>query len=119
MLDRTAMQALFARLDGTIPGWCAEHGVDEDALELLIRTYCQDEAAAVAALVAFRLGVDFGESRGVRGTPARKRNGHRYAVQFVVVDRLDGTPMAPVAEEDLEDADQIAYLLNEVPWPDT
>lgn len=64
------MQELMARLDGTIPSWCAEHGVDEDALELLIRTYCHNEASAAAALVAFRIGADFGESRGVGGIPA-------------------------------------------------
>lgn len=111
------MQELIARLDGTIPGWCAEHGVEEDALELLVRTYCHDDASAAAALVAFRLGVDFGEGRGVRGTPAKHYEGPRYAVQCFVVDRLDGTPMSPVSE-DFKDADQIAGFLNEVAWPD-
>src|SRR5262249_43685016 len=103
--------------DGTIERWCSEHGIDEDALELLIRTYCHDEPSAAAAIVAFRLGVDYGESRGVRGIPAEDYEGPRYVVQFVVVDRLDGTPMAPVAAR-VRDADQIAGLLNKVAWPD-
>lgn len=111
------MKELMARLDGTVEGWCAENDIDEDVLDLLIGTYCHEERSAAAAIVAFRLGFAAAERQAVRGTPARRYEGPRYAVQFVVVDRLDGTLMAPLAE-DPKDADQLAVFLNEVTWPD-
>lgn len=73
MLDRRAMRELMARrLDGTVGGWCAEHGIDEAALELVVRTYCHDDDSAAAVVVAFRLGFESAESRTVRGVPAMR-----------------------------------------------
>lgn len=116
MLEREAMQRLIARLYGSVAEWCAAHSVDEEALEFVVRSYSQDEESAAAVVEAFRLGFEGAESEGLWGIPAKRREGPRYAVQFVVVDRLDGTPKSPVVD-DVEDADRAASLLNEVDWP--
>jgi hypothetical protein len=72
MLDREDMQQLIARLDGSVYRWCAEHGVAEDALDLVAHTYGRDQMSAAAAVEAFRLGFDAAESQGARGTHEKR-----------------------------------------------
>jgi hypothetical protein len=64
VLDQDAMQELIARPSGGVASWCADRGVAEDALELVIRTYGRDEMSAAAVVEAFRLGYDSAESQG-------------------------------------------------------
>jgi hypothetical protein len=88
----------------SIPEWCRRHDVDEAVIRRLAAVYGFNRQYAVFAIDAFRLGHEARRSDEPRSEPSPGREGSRYAVEFVVLDRDDGrivgdpTPSQRVAE---------------------
>ena len=94
----------WARDVESIPEWCRRHDVDEAVIRRLAAVYGFNRQYAVFAIDAFRLGHEARRSDEPRAEPSPGREGSRYAVEFVVIDRDDGrivgapTPSRRVAE---------------------
>lgn len=102
-----------ARDGESIPEWCRRNDVDESVIHRLVAVYGFNRQAAIAAIDAFRLGHEARRADEPRSKPSPGRDGDRYAVEFIVINRDNGQIVGdPTAARD--DAEGLAGAYNEI-----
>jgi hypothetical protein len=97
----------------SIPEWCRRNDVDESVIRRLAAVYGYSRQIAALAIDAFRLGYEARRGDEPRSKSSPARDGRRYAVEFVVIDRDDGRIVGdPNPAQD--DAEGLAGAYNEI-----
>lgn len=97
----------------SIPDWCRRNHVDEPVILRLAEVYGFSRQTAALAIDAFRLGHEARQGDEPKAKSSPSRDGCRYGVEFVVVDRNNGRIVGdPSAAR--SDADSLAEEHNAI-----